>query len=469
MLTKKIVANIRMAFLGGTCAAAIMFAPVVSEKVLSDAGFNISLGTQALAQNQRRKPRKLPGIGQKVNDQLNKIAEYITPTQEEGKPEKQPNIAAAEKLLKKLERDCNKKEAQGKKACNGNELGNIYRFMGVAAFQRDDLKQTAINFEKIIEQSPEIPLALEESILLQLAKILASEEEYKKAIVYLDKYINLVSIIPPDAYYTKSTICYQMDDLNCALTNVNKAVKLKEDADLVPKEQWYNLQRGIYNQREDYKNSIVVNKKLIKHYPKAAYWNDLGAFHGLMENFDKNMYVLDAGRASKILDSENQFLQLAQLMYQQDAPFNAASVMEEGFKGKYIEESEKNLERIGRYFYAAKEFKKAIEYLTRAGAKAESGDIYADVVGIYVQLEDMNGAIAMAKKALAKKGGLKKPGRLHFQMGSAYFELKQYTNAIAAFEKSANYKPTKTVAEQWIQYSERQRSRYEQLEKFLNS
>ena len=468
MFIKKTMKNIYACAAPGLLMLSLSSAPLVLDKALSQAGAEISFATHASAQANQRKPRRLPGISQKINEQLNKIAELISPTVEEGKPAKKPNLNAAQKQLAALERRCLKTDKAGKKACNGNELGNIYRFYGVLYFEKDDLANTAKYFEKLVAQAPNIPYALEETMLLQLAKIYGGLENYTKALRYLDKYMKVVPVIPADAFYTKSTICYQNDDIKCSLKSINTAIKMVEGEGKIAKEPWYNLQRGIYNQNEDYKNSLAANLKLMKHYPKASYWNDIGTFYALLEQTSKTMHVYDASLAAGVLDTENQYLQLAQLFYQEDAPYNAAKVLEKGIKAKVVKPTEKNLEKLGRYFFGAKEYRNAIKYLTQAAAKADTGDIYSDVAGIYVQVEDLQNAIKTGQKAL-KKGKLKSPGRLHYQMGSAYFDLKQYDKAIVAFEKSAKDKATKKIAEQWRDYAIKQKERYERLEKFINS
>lgn len=469
MFIKKTMKNIYACAAPGLLMLSLASAPLVLDKAFSQAGVDVNLSTHASAQAAaQRKPRRLPGISQKTNEQLNKIAELISPTVEEGKQAKKPNLNAAQRQLVALEKRCTKTDKAGKMECNGNELGNIYRFFGVLYFEKDDLANTAKYFEKLVAQAPNIPYVLEETMLLQLAKIYGSLEDYKKALRYLDKYMKVVPVVPADAFYTKSTICYQNDDIKCALKSINTAVKMVESGGNVAKEPWYNLQRGIYNQNEDYKNSLSANLKLMKHYPKASYWNDIGTFYALLEKTEKTMHVYNASLAAGILDTENQYLQLAQLFYQEDAPYDAAKVLEKGIKAKVVKATERNLEKLGRYFFGAKEYKDAIKYLSQAAAKSDTGDIYSDVAGIYVQIEDLQNAISAAQKAF-KKGKLKSPGRLHYQVGSAYFELKQYDKAIAAFEKSAKDKSTKKIAEQWRDYAIKQKDRYERLEKFINS
>lgn len=442
--------------------AAGLVLPSAVEKAVSELGYSVTLGSAAMAQEDTRQPRRLPGLALKFTEDMAKVEEFINPPDpEDGKPAAKQDLPAAEKLLNSMEKKCKDK-------CNGYEMANIYNFMAYLAYEREDMKKTAFYYEKVVEQAPEIPWGLEEQTLLYLAKLYAGEENYKKAIHYMDRYMNTVVSPNADAFYTKSTICYQMSDYDCSLKNVNTAVEMIEKAGFVAKEQWYNLQRGINNEREDYKQSLKSNIKLVKNYPKKSYWNDMASFYSLLEDNSKALAVMDAGFIGGTFTKEKQYLQLAQFLYQADAPYNAAMVIHKGMKANAIEQTEANLEKAGRYFLLAKEYKMAIDYLTRAGDKSDKGDIYSDVVGIYLAVEDLKGAIAMGKKALDKKGGLKKPGRLHYNMGSAYFEMKQFDAALKSLQKATEDRETKRLAEQWIKYVENEKDRYERLAEFYD-
>lgn len=451
---------VRSLGLGTALVAASLVLPSAVEKAASEFGFEANLGTVVSAQTARQ-PRKLPGLSLKFTEDLGKVETFINPPEpDDGKPAEKQDLAAAEKLLNRMEKNCKDK-------CNGYELANIYNFMAYLAYEREDLKKTAYYYEKVVEQAPAIPWGLEETTLLYLAKLYGGEENYKKAIHYMDRYMSTVVEPNADAFYTYSTLCYQMSDYACSLKNVNIAVDMIEKAGFTPKETWYNLQRGINNEREDYKASLKANIKLVKNYPKKSYWNDMASFYSLLEDNDKALAIMDTGFVGGTFVKEKQYLQLAQFLYQADAPYSAAMVIEKGMKKKAIEQSEENLEKAGRYFFIAKEYLKAADYLTRAGDKSDKGDIYSDVVGIYIALEDTKNAIALGKKALAKKGGLKKPGRLHYNMATAYFEMKQFDNAISSLEKAEADRETAKIAAQWLKYVRNEKDRHERLAEFL--
>lgn len=446
--------------MGTALVAAGLVLPSAVEKTATELGINADFGTVAHAQNTRQ-PRKLPGLALKFTEDLGKVETFINPPEpEDGKPAAKQDLAAAEKLLNRMEKSCKEK-------CNGYEKANIYNFMAYLAYERDDLKKTAFYYEKVVEQAPEIPWGLEEQTLLYLAKLYGGEENYKKAIKYMDRYMSTVVEPNADAYYTYSTLCYQMGDYACSLKNVNTAIEKIESAGFVAKEPWYNLQRGINNEREDYRASLKANIKLVKNYPKKSYWNDMASFYSMLEDNDKALAIMDTGFVGGTFVREKQYLQLAQFLYQADAPYSAAMVIEKGMKQKAIEQTEENLEKAGRYFFISKEYAKAADYLTRAGDKSDKGDLYSDVVGIYIALEDTKNAIALGKKALNKKGGLKKPGRLHYNMATAYFEMKQFDNAIASLEKATEDRETKKIATQWLKYVRNEKDRYERLAEFL--
>ena len=57
-----------------------------------------------------------------------------------------------------------------------------------------------------------------------------------------------------------------------ALDNVETAIAMHEGEGKLPKEQWYNLARFLYFDKEDFDSALDVLNTLIIFYPKKQYW-----------------------------------------------------------------------------------------------------------------------------------------------------------------------------------------------------
>ncbi len=447
--------------------AAFTFAvPAALDKLLQPLGFDTQLVSAAYAKRNAacnviktdaagkpKEKRKLPGISEAFFKKLGKVADLASPPEED---KRQPNFPGALKELQKIEKGCVKSK------CNQYEMAQIYNYYGWIYYSLEDYGNSVKFYQKVVDQSPMIPWGLELQTIYTQAQLEFSQERYEPSVKLLNKWMKSSDTVGANVYNLKASICYQMDDKKGALDHINIAVKKIEDKGQVAKEPWYSLQRALYLEKEDYKSALPILIKMARHYPKNSYYQQLGAIYGMLEQEKRQLGVLDATYLAKGLEKEQQLLNLAYLMIQNDYPYYAAKVLEKGMKDKLVKRTERNLETLGKAWGQAQEKKKAIPVMTEAAAMSDTGDLYVIVLGLYLDLDNNKKAVEAGKKAL-KKGKLKRPGELHLNMGVANFELKNYKSAIKSFEKAMEYKKTKRFAESWLNHTKRELYRQEQL------
>ncbi|SMF54964.1 Tetratricopeptide repeat-containing protein [Alteromonadaceae bacterium Bs31] len=398
--------------------------------------------------------RALPGISEAFFKKLGKVADLASPPEDKNGKAPEPDFRGALKELQKIEKGCSK--------CNQYEMAQIYNYYGWIYYSLEDYSKSVQNYKKVVQQSPMIPWGLELQTIYTLAQLEFSQERYKESVALLNKWMGLSNTVGASVYNLKSSICYQMDDKKGSLAHINIAVKMIEEKGQVAKEPWYSLQRALYLEKEDYRSALPILVKMVRHYPKESYLQQLAAIYGMLEQEKKQLGVLDATYLSDGLDKEQQLLNLSYLMIQNEYPYYAAKVLEKGMKDKVVKRSERNLETLAKAWGQSQEKKKAIPVMAEAASMSDTGDLYVLLLGLYLDIDNNKKAIEAGKKAL-KKGKLKRPGELHLNMGVAYVELKNYESAIKAFEKAKEYKRTKKFAESWLQHAKQELYRQEQL------
>ena len=414
----------------------------------------MAVSAHVTAQAQKQETRKTPAMSEAIYKELGKAAELAAPPEELNK---EPDFARAMEVLRKTERDCKDK-------CNKYELASIYRYMGWVAYSLEDTKAAIRYYQQVIAQSPEIPLGIELESLKTLAQMTFSEERYDDALSYLNKWISLADEIGSDIYHLKAMICYSKEDMRCALENIDIAVKMVESRGNVAQENWYNLQRALYQNKEDYRTALNIMEKLVRHYPKKSYWVQMGSLYGVLERERDQLQAMDVTYLMNGFDREQQLINLAYLYLGAEVPYKAAQIIRKGMSDKIIVKNEKNLELLGRALYMAQEVDDAIPVMEDAASKADKGDLFGQLVAMYIDRDQNQKAIAAGHNAI-KKGGLDRPGDVHLNMGRAYLELKKYDEAISSFAKSAKIKETEKLALSWKTHAEREKSRAEQLAK----
>ena len=447
-----------------TFASAFAFvAPAALDRVATDAGVESNLSALAQKKGEKRKPRALPGISDSFFKQMGKVQPLISPDTE-ADPNAKPNFPEALKQLARMEKKC-------KDSCNKYELSQIYRFYGFAHYSLDDLKQAIYYYDLVVKQSPQIPYGVEKQTLYTLAQLAYSVEDYNGALKYLDKWLAISDEITADVYFLQSTIFYQKGDKNNALKSINKAISIVEGRGKVAKENWYNVKRAILLEKERYKDAKPVLELLVRHYPKKSYWVQLGGIYGILARPLDQMHAFEATYLMGGLLKEQELVNLSYLYIGEGVPYKAAKVLSKGMEDKIIKRTVKNLETLAAAWGQSKETEKAIKVTTEAAErskteplkdpkkdKRKTGDLYAQLTGYYLDIDDSKGAISAGKKALAA-GRLKDPGLVHSNMGIAYVDIKQYASAVSAFDKAMKIPKHAKFAANWKKYAENELAR----------
>jgi len=458
---------------GALLSVASYVAPVAVEKTLRLYGADISLVAYADAQAAKKKTRKLPGISEKTMKQLGKISELVSPDTEK-KPNAKPNYPEALKELRRMERSCKDK-------CNKYELSQIYRFYAFAYFSMDNTDKAIESYQKVVAQSPEIPIAVELDALYALAQLLWSKDRYDQSLKYLNDWMGLSTIIGADIYFFRGTVHYSKNDKASAIKDVDRAIAMKEEGGGIAKEQWYGLQRALYLEREDYRTAKKILEKLVVNYPKIEYWTQLANVNGLLERELDQMHALDTVYIQGKLEKRQNIVNMAYLYLGNDVPYKAAKVLEEGMEKKYVDRNVRYLKVLAGAWRQAKEPEKAVKVLNEAAKVAvkedaakkndrkyrpELGDIYAELVGLHLNLDNSKSAVDAGKKAL-RAGNLRRACDVHTNMGIAYVDMAQFKSAISAFDKAAEDKQCRAMVLNWRRYAENEQRQKEELAKAI--
>lgn len=443
---------------------ALLVAPVAIEQVADQAGLNLGLVADAQAA-EKKVTRRLPGISEKIFKGLGKVSLLTNPDLDKD-PDAQPDFEAAYKELRKLEKRCD--------SCNNYEKAQIYQMFAYVTYSLERFNEAIENYKKVVQQAPEIPIGVELQSLMYVAQLSFQQENYDQAIEYFDRRVKLSeetgNELGPQDWQFKAIICYQGNKKQCAFENISKAISMVEAKGKVAEESWYNIQRSLYLDKEDFKNATIVLEKIIRNYPKKSYWAQLGSMYGMLERPKDQLHAMDTTYLMGGLTKEKQQINLAYLYIGEDVPHRAAVILEKGMNEGTVARSEKNLEVLASAWQRAKHPQKAIPVLIELGKISEFGNPHGELVGVYLDLNEPRKAIEAGKKALAK-GKFKRQaaGEVHINMGIAYFEIRQYSNAIKSFEQATKIKKTAKFGRSWLRYAKNEKKRYLGLKNSLAS
>jgi len=351
------------------------------------------------------------------------------------------------------------------KLCDSDyEQTQIWKFQGYVYYSLDDFDGSIRSYKKVINgvgTPPELAL----DTRYTLAQLYTVEEQYAKAAVELEIWMDAAVIIGGDARSLLAQIYYQLDRKTDALNMLELAINDSESKGLLPKEGWWGLQRVLYYEKNDYKRVTSILEKLVTHYPKWTYWKQIGGMYGELEREMDRLVATEIVYLNNQLDKESQVMSMAYMYLGAEVPYRAALIIEKGMKDEIIKKNAKNLEVLGTAWYQSKDLKRALKALESASKVSDTGNLQSRLAGIYLDLGRDKEAYRAAKKA-AKKGEVKRPAGNYLVMGNALINLHCYKDAISAFQKSlkvAKDKKSKRYPLQWIRYADVEGTRLQKL------
>ncbi len=350
----------------------------------------------------------------------------------------------------------------GKSALNSYELANVYNLYAFIHYSREDYAKALQAYENVVSQ-PDIPLAMEINTKYTIAQLYFVQEQWQKGINALLDWFAVTDNPNANAYVLLAQGYYQTKDYDKALLNVEKAINMYKADDKVPKEQWYNLARFLYFEKNDVNNTVAVLEELLKYYPKKDYWVQLSHMYGEQNKEGKQLAAMDTAYVQDMLTKGTDQITMAYLYLNAEVPYKAARVMDKGLKDGSIEGTSKNYEIAGSAWRQAQELDKAIAAMEEAAAKSDEGELYARLGNIYLDSDEYKKAITAINKGLAR-GGVKRPDTARLVLGMSYFNDKQYDKAREAFKAAGRDERSAKYSQQWLQYLESELDRQAKLQ-----
>ncbi|MEP6389576.1 MAG: tetratricopeptide repeat protein [Halioglobus sp.] len=433
--------------------AALFAIPVVVAQVsLTQLQSELGLSPYASAIAQDEKAAKPQQETRRTPALRNKVYERLAEAQAAAEAK---DMATAQKVLDSMI------ASGGKNELNSYELANVYNLYAFIHYSREDYPAALKAYENVVRQ-PDIPLAMEINTKYTIAQLYFVQEKWKQGIDALNEWFALTQNPPESAYILLAQGYYQLKDYNKALTNTEIAINMYKEKGKVPKEQWYNLARFLYFDKNDINNAVAVLEELLKYYPKKQYWVQVSHMYGEQKKESWQLAAMETAYVQDMLDKGTEQITMAYLYLNGEVPYKAAKVMDRGIKNESIQDTSKNYEVMGNAWRQSQEVAKAIPAMEVAASKSDSGELYARLGNVYLDGDQYKKAITAINKGL-QRGGVKRPDTARLVLGMAYFNDKQYAKAREAFKAAGRDDRSEKYAAQWILYMDTELDRQQKL------
>ncbi len=398
--------------------------------------------------------REYPGVSENFWVKIQEASHFLQPPEGAGL---RPEPRRAIQLLAALELD--------RARLNAYELVLLYQYYGYAYLVQENYDKAIEYYNKVLLQSPYMPLNTEAQILLTLGQLYSVKNNPAKALDTMLKWTSYVDELRPEQYYTFATLYYQLGDNKNSLLNINQAISRQLAAGKIPNEYWYLLQRKLYFDREDYKNGLVALNNLIQYYPKAQYWQHLSYVYKLLKRNSESLSALETCYLLGGLTTERDLLGLSYLMLKADVPYKAAKILKKGiYTDRIIEPTAKNLKLLADALRLSQNAKESLVEYEKAAKKSTNGELIIGLAQAYLANDKFKEASRWGREAL-QTGGIKRVDYANITVAKAEFELKNFDAAIKYFKEASKDTRSAKVAAQWVSFSEKEKARLEALAK----
>jgi len=281
----------------------------------------------------------------------------------------------------------------------------------------------------------------------QLAQLYMQEEQWAEGAKALEDWLKTAATPNGGVYYLLAAAYYNLDNFDAALPHARKAVEMTE----TPQEGWLQMLSALLLQKEQYKDALPVIRRQVNMFPtKKVYWMQLSSVHAQLEDMSNALVIMQMAYHAGLLSEGSEFQRLADFMMVNDMPYNAGELVTKAIDEKKIEPDLKTWESLSNSWVAAREFRKALPVLERAGQLSDNGNNMLRLGEVNIQLSDWGPAADALEKAL-NKGGLRDAAYAQLMLGIALYNQEKLSEAKTWFERASNSQSQRNTARGYIQ------------------
>lgn len=357
---------------------------------------------------------------------------------------------------------------EGQRGLNAYEAASMWNMRAYIHFSQDNYPEAIRAYERVLSFSPEVPLALELGTMYALGQLYFVQEDYRKAIEYLNRWFDLVETPSAQAYVFLAQAYYQLNEFRQVIPPVRQAMDIARERGDEVRENWWLLKRAAYYELEDWNRVIEIMEILVRDFPSKDYWVQLSGLYGQQEKGKQQIGAIWAAYIQGMLDQEREILNLTGLLQQEEAPYWAARILERAIEDGTVEANRRNLQGLAQAWQMAQNVDKAIPVYHRAAERSDDGELHYRLAQLYLDRDDCERSIQAADRAIAR-GGVDRPGQIYLVKGMCQYNMNRFDAALETFGEGLRIARRDrsdqdiNVLTQWRTHVEREKRRQEQL------
>ena len=281
-----------------------------------------------------------------------------------------------------------------------------------------------------------------------LADLQMQTKAYEEALVSYKAWMDFTGKSDGDTWTKIANANYMLKRLDKMIVPADNAIAAYGDKH---NKNPYILKITSYYERKKYQEAVKTLETVLQIFPEdKTWWNQLGMFYLLVEDYKKALATLDMAYKQGFLEKESEIKTLASLYSQNDVPYKAAVLLEKHIDSGLVTRDDKNLSSLANAWHAAQHIDKAAKYYGELAKMTNLAKHYSKQGMLLKQDEQFKPAIVALTKALEL--GAKNQGRLHMSIAESHYYLEEYKQAYKAINLAMKDPKTKKSAKGWVDF-----------------
>ncbi|MGB1201488.1 MAG: tetratricopeptide repeat protein [Cognaticolwellia aestuarii] len=324
----------------------------------------------------------------------------------------------------------------------------VSRFIAIMYAQMGNEEAKAIQYLKAAVEPDILNEADHDQSLKLLADLQMQTKAFEEALVNYQAWMDFTGKSDGDTWTKIANANYMLKRLDKMIVPADNAIAAYGDKH---NKNPYILKITSYYERKKYQEAVKTLETVLQIFPEdKTWWNQLGMFYLLVEDYKKALATLDMAYKQGFLEKESEIKTLASLYSQNDVPYKAAVLLEKHIDSGLVTRDDKNLSSLANAWHAAQHIDKAAKYYGELAKMTNLAKHYSKQGMLLKQDEQFKPAIVALTKALEL--GAKNQGRLHMSIAESHYYLEEYKQAYKAINLAMKDPKTKKSAKGWVDF-----------------
>lgn len=316
---------------------------------------------------------------------------------------------------------------------NNYEIANLWNVRAFLYFERENFDGAIEAYETILALPFEdMPDGMIQSSMRNLGTLYLQLERYEQGLETFLRWMDLPTVEPgPTDYYQLGMIYYQMQRYADGVPAIERAIEMANERGSIGEESWHQMLYVFHFELEQMDKVIETLTFLVENWTKKQWVLALAGQLSVQERENETLTLFEAAYDAGWLERGTEWVQLANLYLNGQAPYKAATLLDEGLESGTIESTESNWRLLAQSLQLAQEHEDAIPAFERASELADDGEVDRMLVQSLIRLAKWDECVVAARRSLTRD--LDRPDLVNMYLGQCLMSLKRYEEARAAY------------------------------------